>query len=204
MLRSLTALLLLCTPPIATPLPTPPARVLDRATAPYREDAPGARPVAAIDAELHRQDGGVRLRVRLRARGDEVVPMPGFEGVHGANLRTAEELDRLLREQQLRLIARVDGASRPGTLLEVVRAPLPERRLDAAGRLVAGATTRGEWPIAATFESSPLPEGSTWCHLLADGLPRLAVHVVDVCGAARIAAIESLAETGGAPGGSRR
>lgn len=203
MLRTLVTTLLLCMPPAAASPRKAPALVLDSATAAYLEDAPGARPVARIVAELIATPTDTRLRLRVGACGDQVVPVPGFDGVHGANLRTAEELDRLLRDDRLQLIVRVAGISHPGELLEVQRAPLPARRLRPDGALVTGATTPGSWPVLVTFGSPPLPDGTTWCHLLADGVPRLAVQV-RVGEGARIVAIESLAETGGAPGGGPR
>ncbi len=203
--RPTITVLLFCLLPAAAlpPLQTLPT-ALHSVTAVYLEDAPGARPVAAIDAALIGAAADTRLRLQVRACGDQVVPVPGFDGVHGANLRTAEELHRLLREDQLRLVVRVNGSSQPGELLAVEYAPLPTRRLGADGTLTPNAITAGEWPVAVTFLSPPLSPGETWCYLLAEDSPRLAVQVIGIGGVGRIAAIESLAESGAAVGGGRR
>jgi hypothetical protein len=175
-------------------VPRRPARVLDARTAPYYEDAAVPRPVASILAELVEDVGSLRLRVTVSALGDEVEPVPGLEGVHGANLRTAEELDRLLRDDALRLVLRHSGALVPGTLESVQRERLPARRIGPDGRLRLDVITDAQWPVRAVFFGPPLPEGKSWTYLEADGVPRLAIAVESNDWRCRIAHIESRGE----------
>lgn len=183
-------------------LPPPSPRVLDARTAAYLEDAEVPRPVASVRAELVEAGGAVRLRVAVAALGDEVAPLPGLEGVHGANLRTAEELERLLREDALRLVLRRSGREVAGEDVVVERARLPARRVGAGGRLELDAATAAEWPVRATFTSPPLPAGESWCYLVADGHPRLAVGARCSTDGVRITTIESRAEPRGPIGGA--
>jgi hypothetical protein len=166
----------------------------DERTALYMEDAPIPRPVAAVRARVVANGADVELEVSVGALGAGIDPFPGLEGVSGANLRTAEELDRLLREQGLRLATRIDGRSHPGTLLSVQYARLPARRVRPDGRLELQTETEAVWPTRATFATSNLPEGESWCYLEADGVPRLAVQVTRTGATAQILAIDSLGE----------
>jgi hypothetical protein len=178
-------------------VPRRPARVLDARTSPYYEDAAVQRPVASVLAELVEDVGSLRLRVTVSAIGDEVEPLPGLEGVHGVNLRTAEELDRLLRGDTLRLVLRHSGALVPGTLESVQRDHLPARRIGPDGRLRLEERTEASWPVRAVFFGPPLPEGKSWTYLEADGVPRLAIAVESNAWRCRIAHIESRGEDRG-------
>jgi len=175
-------------------VPRRPARVLDARTAPYYEDATVPRPVASVLAELVEDVGSLRLRVTVSAVGDEVDPLPGLEGVYGVNLRTAEELDRLLRSDALRLVLRHAGAQLPGSLESVQRDRLPARRVGPDGRFELEAVTEASWPVRAVFFGPPLPEGKSWTYLEADGVPRLAIAVESTDWRCRIAHIESRGE----------
>ncbi|HEX6812775.1 MAG TPA: hypothetical protein VF384_14210 [Planctomycetota bacterium] len=171
-----------------------PQRCCDERTALYSEDAPIPRPVAHVRARVLAGGDGLRLELAVSALGDGVDAVPGLEGVSGANLRTAEELDRLLRERGLQLVTRVDGRSEPGALLAVQHGRLPARRLRPDGHLELRAETEAEWPVCALFATAALPGGTSWSYLEADGVPRLAVQVANAGTTARIVAIESLAE----------
>ncbi|MEO6596576.1 MAG: hypothetical protein ABIP94_17630 [Planctomycetota bacterium] len=150
--------------------------VRDAVTVPYYEDAFVPRPVAQIAVELVASGEGAFLRVVVAALGPDVDPLPGIAGAPGANLRTAEELERLLREQTLQLVARVGADQVPGRLVEIEWARVPQRRIGEDGLVDFAAMTESPWPVRAVFESEVLPAGETWCYLQADGVPRLAVH----------------------------
>lgn len=179
----------------APPAPADAAAILDRRSADYLEDALVPRPVAAVLATLRGTADAVWLDIEVTAAGPQVDPVPGIPGVPGANVRTAEELDLLLADGAVQIATRLDGRSQPGGLLAVRRGRLPVRRLEADGRLATGGTHPAELPVAATFRSAPLPAGGSWTYLVARGVPRLAVRVENVPGAAHIAAIESRGET---------
>ena len=166
----------------------------DERTALYMEDAPIPRPVASVRAKVVASGADIHLEVSVGALGAGIDPLPGLEGVSGANLRTAEELDRLLREEGLQLVTRKNGRSEPGTLLSVQHARLPARRLRPDGHLELQAETEAVWPTRATFATSNLPEGESWCYLEADSVPRLAVQVTRAGAFARVLAIDSLRE----------
>jgi hypothetical protein len=163
-------------------------------TALYMEDAPIPRPVASVRAKVVASGADLHLVVSVSALGAGIDPLPGLEGVSGANLRTAEELDRLLREQGLQLVTRIDGRGEPGTLLAVQHARLPARRVRPDGHLELRTETEATWPVSATFATSNLPEGESWCYLEADSVPRLAVQVARSGAFARVLAIDSLGE----------
>lgn len=169
----------------------PPTRILATAAAHYREDAPAARPIAAVQARIESGAGGVRLLVVVDAEGAGVEPLPGFAGVRGANLRTAEELLRLLREDGLQFHSRGAGGVLPGSLRVLRRGTLPARRF-ARGQLELDGRTAAEYPLAVEFASVPLPDGEHDSYVVADGLPRLAVRTRVGGDGARIVAIDSL------------
>jgi hypothetical protein len=166
----------------------------DERTALYLEDAAIPRPVAKVGAKVVANGADLHLVVSVAALGAGIDPLPGLEGVSGANLRTAEELDRLLREQGLQLVTRIDGRSRPGTLLLVQHGHLPARRVRPDGRLELHAETEARWPTRVTFATSNLPDGESWSYLEADSVPRLAVQVERQGAFARVLAIDSLRE----------
>lgn len=173
--------------PASAPLVSPAGeRCLDRRTALYYEDAIVPRPIASVTAELV-EAGDARLRVTVSAIGAGVDPLPGLTGAPGANLRTAEELDRLLRDGALALVTRQEGVSEPGRCAAIEWRAVPVRRIGADGRIDFTAETAARWPVRVTFESAPLSAGETWSYLEADGVPRLAVRVAD----GRIAELES-------------
>lgn len=189
--------------PLVAP-PTASHGPLER-TALYLEDAPIPRPVAQVQAGIATCPGGPQLQLTVAAMGDGVDALPGIEGVPGANLRTAEELDRLLGQGALRLVTRNGTGECIGELIEVRRGRLPARALRTDGRLVFDAVTTGDLPVAVTFASAPLPDGESWSYLEADGVPRLAVQVQCTASGAEVLAIESLGERlPAAPGGGRR
>ena len=97
-------------------------RVWHEFMAPYLEDAPAPRPIAAVHARVLREGGEVWLELAVSPRGEGVEPVPGLDGLPGTNLKTAEELDRLTREGGLRLVERRDGRSIAGEGPFVTRA----------------------------------------------------------------------------------
>jgi hypothetical protein len=137
--------------------------LLDAADADYYEDAAVPRAVAAVQAAVRARGDEVRLQIAVSALGDHVEAVPGLEGVFGANLRTAEELHRLLADGQLCVETRVDGRSIAGDVATVERGHLPARALRADGTLVLHAEAPAELPVRATFRTAPLGEGTSQC-----------------------------------------
>ena len=172
--------------------PSPPIE-LAAASALYEEDAAARRPVAAMQARLLRIGGEVRLELRVLAVAAGIVPVPGLDGAPGANLRTAIELDRLLGDQAIVLRSRIGERLVNGSLLTIESGPVPLAAVDAAGNR-APATSPASWPVAATFRSAPLPQGSSRSLLEVDGVPRLLVDVTHGPGHATIDRLMSLGE----------
>lgn len=160
--------------------------------APFLEDAVVPRPVAAMRAELLPCDGGAVLRLSVNASGVVVEPLPGLQGVHGHNERTAEELQRLLREHALQLVLRRSGENLPGQLLEVARGTLPMRRLRDDGDIDFSART-AELTLGATFASPVITDSPAYVYLLADDAPRVVACVDRIGGEWRITELASLA-----------
>ncbi len=184
------------------PTPAVPAALATR-SAPFLEDALAPRTVATLCAEvLPAADGAVRLQLTVRAYGDAVLPLPGLEGAHGANLRTAEELERLLRDGALRLVLRRSGENLPGRVVAVERGALPARAVRTDGSIDFDALT-GECAIGATFVGPPFTTSPTWCYLLADDAPRVAVGLERIDGAWHITTLQSLAAPAAAAAGAR-
>lgn len=172
---SLTALAVLA------PAPDERDRSLARATGLYLEDAPARRPVAALTAELRRGASGRYVEVRCAATGEGVVAVPGIAGVPGANVRTADELWRLLDRGELRIVTRHRERSLIGDLVGVEAADLPQRRFASDGGLEAAPPAQRE-AAAVTFRSVPLPDGPSTTYLEVGGVPRLSIEVRSVDG----------------------
>lgn len=134
--------------------------VLAQLTHHYRETCDYRR-VACIDASLHVRDGTPSLRIAVRARDAALDPAPGFAGVQGENLQTADELaERLL------------GPDAPCPFEVVDRAPLTRRRF-VDGRLVE---TRGEVDIVEVAAEVALQEGSWEVSIPLDGEVKLRIR----------------------------
>ncbi len=183
------ALLLALLPVVGQP-PAPVAVVVDAKTALYDEDALVPRPVASVRAELMAggaEDDDARwLQLTISAFGPGVDPVPGLAGVSGSNLRTAEELDRLLREDALRLVVRQGGevaSDCPSRIAAIDWRRVPQRAFGPAGVEIVGVegsprTSARRWPATVTFRTATLPTGGALgCYLEADGLPRLLVEI---------------------------
>ena len=166
---------------------------LDELHADYHEDAPGRRVVAAITARLQASGSLRRLDLELAARGPRVEPFPGLEGVHGTNLRAAQELHRLLRDGQLEL--RVRGASAAaGRVVSLLEERLPTRSLTPDGDVRLRDATPAAWPSRVRLQTEALPEGRAIVEVFVEGVSRLRVTVCNDAVAPRIEAIESLGE----------
>ena len=120
------------------------------------------------------------------------MPVPGLEGVHGVNLKTAHELHRLLRDDRLSMTVRArDGhAVGGGSVVGVRSERLAARRLLPDGDVDLHARTEAEWPVVVTLRSDPLPAVAASCEVFVDGVSRLRVTVEGD----RIAALEGLGE----------
>jgi len=198
LLLSISATVAAVVPPPQPPI-TATVGELDRRSASYLEDhlpsdTSGPRAVADMLATLLGDADGVWLRLAISAQGPRVEPIPGIEGVPGVNLRTAEELHLLLREDRLQLVTRDGRASLTGELMAVERQQLPMRRLRPDGSIDVSAVSAAELPVRVSFASHRLPPGRSRTYLLANGLPRLLIEVERDDGGDRITAVESLGE----------
>ncbi|MCR9245234.1 MAG: hypothetical protein NXI31_09395 [bacterium] len=167
--------------PLILPPAAPAPRVLASREALYLEDAVMPRPVALVRAELVGIEDARWLRLRLSAIGAGVDAVPGLEGVPGANLRTAEELDRLLREGRLAVTVEPVAGERttaPANVTAIEWRRLPARRVAITGIDFESRTT-AEWPAAVTMLTARLPLGEVNVYLEADGLPRLLAVVAE-------------------------
>lgn len=180
------------------------ATVLARGEAGYAEDAVPARLVAWVRCALIRTGSMVQLQVELLAQGPAVDPVPGLAGIAGTNLRTAEELHRLLREGALTVESRPEAGGRQvGSIAAVVRGRLPTRRITPEGRLELDTATASELPVGVTLLTADLLPGRHHTYVVADGLPRLCVTTVHGSGQDVIEGIASIGEDVGAAPGRR-
>jgi hypothetical protein len=156
-----------------------------------REDG---RRVAEIDAALVHDGRATRLVLRVSALGTGVDALPGWEGVPGANLRTAEEMTRLLEEGSLsaRLVGEETGIRVRAAVRVARRGAVPMRRLDAAGRLRLDERTRERLVTSIEVASDPLPPERMRVEVLVAGVARLTGEVDP-----RRAALGPFRETGG-------
>jgi len=173
--RTLSIAGLLLLPGAAPPLAVP--QVLAARVADYVDEGDGGRVHAEIGAELRRAAGGQRLWLRLSATGSRVDPVPGFEGVRGANRITARELGQLLDAGELRLRTRRRGtaAAVDGDFRVTRRGRVPIRATAADGGVDLHAETTQEFVLEVVADSGALGDGEFVAEVLARGVPRLRV-----------------------------
>lgn len=158
-----------------------PEVLLDALAFEYLDHHEGGRLVAMIDVELARTaEGQGLLRVGPRAVDPNIEPVPGFQGVRGANLLAARELGRLVERGELSLVRFTGEAAegRPtGRLLEVERGHLPERRLRDDGRIDWDARTSKLHVAQVLLATDPFGPGRHRIEVHAAGHPRLSIDV---------------------------
>lgn len=175
------------------PLVIGPPRVLDRRAALYAEDEPSGRPVAAVDAALVEWRGEPRLLVAVSALGIGVVPALGADGVPAANLVTARELDRALREHRLRWI--LDDRAGPRREVRAHASSwqhVPLRRFDVTSARFVADRSWELLPVELLVWTLPLGSGRHELVAELDGRPRLCITVQIAGDAARVVAVESI------------
>jgi hypothetical protein len=143
--------------------------VLDERTADFHEHEEPDRVVAALRATLLRQGERTWLRITASANGPRVDPPPGAEGVRGANLITSEELASILDLR--RATVRVGGRE-TGRVVAGRSAVVPERRLDADGRVTHVAAGGGPRVVEAVFEAPLEGDGRFDVEIVVDGRVR--------------------------------
>jgi hypothetical protein len=159
--------------------PAPAGEILARVSHVYRDPHQRQRAVATIALELlSLPEERYELRLKPSAVGPEIEPTPGFQGVRGANLRTALELDGLLADGSLAIETRPldDGAALEGGLVSAIRGSLPVRVLARDGSIDWNARTPGSRVLELTLTSGPLPPGRHSTALRVRGNLRLAVE----------------------------
>ncbi|KAF0245373.1 MAG: hypothetical protein FD180_1688 [Planctomycetota bacterium] len=173
--------------------------VLDERRLDFTEDEGSGRVVADVRAFLLLEDGRVRLRISASAVGPRVDPVPGFQGIRGANRIAAEELQSILRKERGMLATRRGTGVETERGREARRGRIPERRLNPDGTLDLDAESREEFPLEAVFETAPPGDGVYTTELVVDGRPRLRVvyRVKDNSG--RISALEAVDGHGNRP-----
>jgi len=173
----------------------PMPHVLDARQADFIEDNGTGRVVGAIDARLSGCGGTGALHLEVRARGPRLDPIPGFEGIHGVNVHTAREIERVLEEGALRVVTRsTDGVEHAGRVTPGPRVALPRRQLTADGRLLLDARTDRALPASIRFDTGELPPGRYRTEVLVQGRSRLRAEFELAAGTGRITALGSRGE----------
>jgi hypothetical protein len=184
-----------CTGPTAPEAAVPVVR-LDSRRVDYLEDEGTGRRLAELRLELAREAGAVSLRIVATAVGPRVDPIPGWQGVAGANRITAEEFASILRRG--RLSVEVDGVApdepRFGTVRGGRQGHIPERRRRPDGAIDFDALTGDEYPLELVAITPPLGTGARRTRLLLDGKPRLEVTTFTSLDHGRIREVRMLSE----------
>jgi hypothetical protein len=184
-----------CTGPTA-PEAAAPAVLLDSRRIDYFEDEGTGRRLAELRVVLERDPGGVSLRIVASAVGPRIDPIPGWQGVSGANRITAEELASILSRG--RLSVEVDGVApgEPGlgTVHGGRRGRIPERRRQPDGEIDFSALTGEVYPLELVAVTPPLGSGVRRTRLLLDGQPRLEVTTFSGRDSGRIREVRMLSE----------
>jgi hypothetical protein len=180
----------------APPPGTAPAVLLDSRRVDYLEDEGTGRRLAELRLELVREAGAVSLRIVATAAGPRVDPVPGWQGVAGANRITAEELASILRRGRLSVeVAGVaPGEPGSGTVHGGRRGRVPERRRRTDGGIDLDALTCEEYPLELVAITPPLGSGARRTRLLLDGKPRLEVTTFTGRDRGRIREVRMLSE----------
>jgi hypothetical protein len=180
----------------APPRGAAPAVLLDSRHVDYLEDEGTGRRLAELRLDLACKAGAVSLRIVATAVGPRVDPVPGWQGVAGANRITAEELGSILRRG--RLSVEVDGVApgEPGlgTVHGGRRGHIPERRRRADGEIDFSALTAEEYPLELVAITPPLGSGARRTRLLLDGKSRLEVTTFTGRDRGRIREVRMLSE----------
>lgn len=165
----------------------------------YHDDRDG-RNLADVELKLERTGANAEpsLNIRISAVGPNVDPIPGYRGVRGANRFTAEELELMLSGKhavriqtwhQTRDATAIEGSLKGGR-----RGHIPERRLQADGRIDVLAVTRATYPLDVTIDSGTLKLGDQHTDIVVDGIPRLRISFDFDGREAHITGFESLGD----------
>lgn len=167
--------------------------LLDRRTADYLENGATGRAIAAVTATLAGGRQGAELTLALSASGPFVDPVPGFEGIRGANLITARELDAIVRERRIGVRTRAAGSNLTtrGTWRVGRRGPIPMRRL-VKGRIVWDSRSERDYVLELVISGGRVQDGTYATEVIVDGRPRLRVRYEARGGAGRILSLASL------------
>ncbi len=158
----------------------------------YRDDHDG-RVLAVVEIVA---TGGGEVEMRISAVGASVEPIPGFEGVRGGNRFTAEQLAHLLSGRfpvKIETESVATSERQPGSVAAGRYGRLPERRLEADGRINYLAQSRRQYPLEMIVRSGRLSPGEHRTEVVVNGSPRLrltyrvAGRAVEVIGFASVA-----------------
>ncbi len=131
------------------------------------------RAIARVDSRLHRRGDLMTLSVAVDAEGPLVEPLPGLEGVPGANERTAAEIDALLAAGEISACVVLGSGRRlDGRVVPAKPTHLLTRRLDRDGRIDFEARTRA-YVAGFTVVVEGLPVGTHRLEVSARGEVRL-------------------------------
>jgi len=154
--------------------------VLDATFVPFLEDDPIERPriLADIGIQLERRkENEAALVLEISAVGPRVEPERGWEGVRGANRKTAQELRALLASDELVLWTMDLGSGETSSCLpfSVRRGRIPLRRAFPDGRIGWNDRTGPEAPLEVRFEVAGLAPGTYRSEVVARGRARFRV-----------------------------
>ncbi len=163
----------------------------------YHDDHDDRR-LADIRLHLVERDGQRSLELVISAVGPQVEPIPGWQGVRGANRHTAEQIENILTGRFSFVVKTqsADGVA-PwfGRWREGRRGKIPERRL-VKGRIDVDAVTPRDYPLELIVETGGVRPGKQTTELWFDGVPRLRVTYLIAGNEARIVGFASLGKTG--------
>lgn len=164
----------------------------------HYKDASDDRTTAIVDVRLVGDGDVYRVLATVSAVGPFVDPIVGWQGIRGANIVTARELEMVLALGPVVVSRGSNGELSFGRSREGKRGRLPLRRWDENGRFIFDALTEREHTLELLNESGDLANGSHVTEIQILGTPRLRVVSALRNGKAEIVGFESLDE--GSPG----
>jgi len=170
--------------------------LIDQERFDFLDDKDG-RVIGDVKVDLLRNDEEYMLRMTISAIGAFVQPVPGYEGIRGANRVTAEELENILSGRYRFSVENWnEKASSPvyGRFWEGARGHLPERRLLINGEIDCKASSRLDYPLEMVVEIGIPTEGVNITEFYLEGVPRLRLNfdINNDEGQSRVISFESL------------
>lgn len=161
----------------------------------YYENGTSGRAIATVRTDLSRRGSREAcLDLAIRATGPFVDPVPGFEGIRGANRITARELDDITRGRRISIATKsADGTAVHGSWRAGARGRIPQRKL-VRGKVVWNGWSDREYVIELLLSSGNVGPGRHEMTVVVDRRDRLRVRFTFDGNRGTIDSIESLDE----------